>query len=212
MILRNEFRTLVPARRAAAAAAASKSAVSAAESCGNDDKSSGSDMSILESEDNNKNAKEAEFERILTTMQDKMIEAKAHIHAYQVQQEESKQIISLACRDISNNLPSLFCNRVLTINMGQNLNLPNFKGEQPGDTFYLSPLTVLLFGVVDNATENGNGHMNAYIWQEFEGERGANNIASCLMKDLQLRGLFLQPNHGQLTYIADNCGTYKKHS
>ena len=52
--------------------------------------------------------------------------------------------------------------------------------------------------------------MNAYIWQEFEGERGANNIASCLMKDLQLRGLFSQPNHGKLTYIADNCGGQNK--
>ena len=94
--------------------------------------------------------------------------------------------------------------------MGQNLNLPSFEGEQPGDTFYLSPLTVLLFGVVDNATESEKYHMNAYIGQEFEGERGANNIASCLMKDLQLRGLFSQPNHGKLTYIADNCGGQNK--
>ena len=211
LILRNEFRTMAPARRAIAAAAASQSALTAVDGR-DDDGSSGSDTmsEAEESKDENENKNEAEFERMVTTMQGKMIEAKAHVRAYQVQREESKKIISLARSDISNLLPSIFRNRVLTIDMGQNLNLPNFEGEQPGDTFYLSPLTVLLFGVVDNATESKKDHMKAYIWQEFEGERGANNIASCLMKDLQLRGLFSQPNHGRLTYIADNCGGQNK--
>ena len=36
--------------------------------------------------------------------------------------------------------------------MGQNLCIPNFKDEQPGDTYYLTPLTILLFGVVDNVS------------------------------------------------------------
>ena len=47
--------------------------------------------------------------------------------------------------------------------MGQNLCLPNFEAEQPGDTYYLSPLMVLLLGVVDNATKDGLNKMNAYI-------------------------------------------------
>ena len=94
--------------------------------------------------------------------------------------------------------------------MGQNLCLPNFEAEQPGDTFYLSPLTVLLFGVVNNASEDGMDRMNAYIWREFEGDRGANNIASCLLMDLKRRGWLGRPNFGELTYIADNCGGQNK--
>ena len=65
---------------------------------------------------------------------------------------------------MANRLPSLFRCKVLTIDMGQNLCLPNFEAKQPGDTtYYFSPLTilVLLFGVVDNA-------------REFDGARGAN--------------------------------------
>ena len=94
--------------------------------------------------------------------------------------------------------------------MGQNLCLPNFEAEQPGDTFYLSPLTVLLFGVVDNATEDGLDRMNAYIWREFEGDRGANNIGSCLLMNLERKGWLNRPNFAELTYIADNCGSQNK--
>lgn len=52
--------------------------------------------------------------------------------------------------------------------------------------------------------------MNAYIWQEFEGDRGANNIASCLLLDLKRRGWLNGPNYSELTYIADNCGGQNK--
>ena len=52
--------------------------------------------------------------------------------------------------------------------------------------------------------------MNAYIWREFDGARGANNIVSCLLKDLKLCGCFQGPNYGELTYIADNCGGQNK--
>ena len=122
---------------------------------------------------------------------------KAHMKSYQVQREESKRIISLARLDITNNLHSLFCCRVLMIDMGQNLNVLNFEGEQPGDTYYMSPLMVLLFGVVQNATEDGGPDtMNAYTWQEFEGDRGQNNITSCLLQDLKNRGLLSRQTTG----------------
>ena len=70
----------------------------------------------------------------------------------------------------------------------------------------MSLLTVLLFGIVENANEDGYDRMNVYIWREFEGDRGANNITSCLLMDLKKRGWLGQTNYGRLTYIADNCG------
>ena len=74
----------------------------------------------------------------------------------------------------------------------------------------MSPLTILLFGLVNNATEDGKDRMNAYIWQEFEGGRGSNNIVSCLLMDLKKRGWMNVPNYSELTYIADNCGGQNK--
>ena len=112
--------------------------------------------------------------------------------------------------DIAMNLPLLFQRRVLTIDMGQNLELPNFEGEQPGDTYYFLPLTCYLFGVVNNATATKCAKMNAYVWLEGEGDRGANNITSCLLKDFKVRGYFDAPNYGDITIIADNCGGQNK--
>ena len=79
--------------------------------------------------------------------------AREYVRQYSVQCHESRNLIEFAKQDIANHLPSLFWRKVLTIDMGQNLCLPNFEAEQPGDTYYFSPLTILLFGVVDNATE-----------------------------------------------------------
>ena len=175
-----------------------------------------SDMDISDSDSemedrNDIEERERQLEYQITAMQASLEKAREHVRAYQVQRDESKCIMSLAKLDIANLLPSLCRRRVLTIDMGQNLNLPNFEGEQPGDTYYMSPLTVLLFGVVENATEDGYDRMNAYIvWREFEGDRGANNITSCLLMDLKRRGWLSRPNYGRLTYIADNCGGQNK--
>lgn len=151
-----------------------------------------------------------DLENEIVRMEGTLEKARQHVRAYQVQRDQSRRLISLARLYITHLLPSLVRRKVLTIDMGQNLCLPNFEAEQPGDTYYMSPLTVLLFGVVDNATEDGKDRMNAYIWREFEGDRGANNIASCLLKDLKRRGWLQGPNFSELTYIADNCGGQNK--
>ena len=83
--------------------------------------------------------------------------------------------------------------------------LPNFERDQPGDTYQISPLTILLFGIVDNATEDGFVRMNAYIWKEFDGNRGAIKIVSCLMKYFNDHWWFNLVMHGDLTIITDNC-------
>ena len=94
--------------------------------------------------------------------------------------------------------------------MGQNLCLPNYECKQPGDTYYMSTLTVLLLVVVSNSTYDGQDRMNAYISRDFEGDHGQNNITSCLLMDLKIRVWLSPPNYGDLTYIADKCGVQKK--
>ena len=198
LLLCNEFRTRQ--------ARAERRRASQRDEGRDDDNGAGTESELSDDED----LGEEELEREVDRMAETLRKARDHVSAYQIQRNHSRQLIKLARLDITHLLPSLLRRKVLTIDMGQNLCLPNFEGDQPGDTFYLSPLTVLLFGVVDNATEDGFDRMNAYIWREFEGDRGANNIASCLLLDLKGRGWFNTPNYSDLTYIADNCGGQNK--
>lgn len=172
---------------------------------GNDEEEGTDTESEEEEEDGEDCNDEGDLERVIETMAETMEKACEHVSSYQIQQNHGRQLISLARLDIAHLLPSLIRRKVLTIDMGQNLCLPNFEAEQPGDTFYLSPLTGLLFSNINNTTDDGFDHMNAYIWREFEGDRGANNIASCLLMDLKRRGWLNGPNFEELTYIADNC-------
>ena len=145
----------------------------------------------------------------MTSVEQKLNVVCLHVLQYQAQRSLVKHIVSIAKNDVNNNLPVQFRRKVIIINMGQNLGPPNFEGEQPGGTYYFSPLTVLLFGIVDNVTEDGFDRMDAYIWREQDGDRGANNICSCLYKYFKMRG-WIQRNYGKLSIVADHCGGQNK--
>jgi len=93
----------------------------------------------------------------------------------------------------------------LTQIMAQNGALPTLRGEQPGKSYYFSPMTQFIHGIVDNATQK----MHAYIWGEGLADRGADNIVSLLYWDLERRGLF-KSSVGHLVLIADNCSAQNK--
>ena len=143
-------------------------------------------------------------------MEVNIVKAKSHVQMYQIHRNWARKVISIARLDITKHLPSIFCHKLLTIDMGQNLCLPNYECKQPGDTYYMSTLTVLLLVVVSNSTYDGQDRMNAYISRDFEGDHGQNNITSCLLMDLKIRVWLSPPNYGNLTYIADKCGVQKK--
>ena len=67
----------------------------------------------------------------------------------------------------------------------QGTGLPHHGNEQPGETYYYSPLTVNIFGVTDMATEI----LHAYIYDESEAAKGGNNVTSLLYKDLEEQGI-----------------------
>jgi hypothetical protein len=77
----------------------------------------------------------------------------------------------------------------------QNLRIPHFGKEQAGDTYYYSPLTINLFGLMD-----------CYAYREFTGKKGSNNVASMLMHNLHRRGMLQQcSSEKRLSIITDNC-------
>lgn len=115
-----------------------------------------SDNEEIEDED-------TDLEGEMVSIEYTLVKAKAHVRQYQAQREQAKYVISIAEMDITNHLPSLFRRRCLTIDMRHNLAMSNFEGGRLGYTYYKSPLTFLLFGVVDNTTDDKNDKMNAYI-------------------------------------------------
>ena len=89
--------------------------------------------------------------------------AHSHILQYQSQRKLVNSIITITKTDVKNNLPLQFCRKVIIIYMGQKLGSPNFEGEKSDDTYYSLPLTILLFGIVDNATQDGLDRRNADV-------------------------------------------------
>ena len=82
--------------------------------------------------------------------------AKSHVQMYQIQRNYSRKVKSIARLDITYHLHYLFRSKVLTMYMGQNLCRPSFEGRQPGDTYYMSSLTALIFGVVKTQQKISN--------------------------------------------------------
>ena len=89
---------------------------------------------------------DVDIENEIDTVEVILAKVKSHLKMYQIQRNWSRKVISIARLDITYHLPSLFHCKVLTIDMGQNLCLQNFEGEQPGDMYYMITLTVLIFG------------------------------------------------------------------
>jgi hypothetical protein len=70
-----------------------------------------------------------------------------------------------------------------SLNNFRYLGVPHFGGEQPGDTYYYSPVSVYCFGVVEICSEQDQ--LYAYGYTEDNSAKGGNNIVSLLMKALQ---------------------------
>jgi hypothetical protein len=93
----------------------------------------------------------------------------------------------------------------------QNMEMPFFGKDQPGETYYYTPKTINLFGIVDCSPEKEVLH--AYGYGEEHGGKGGNNVASLLMKHLEDRG-FLDGTTKRkcLNIVMDNCAGQNKNN
>jgi hypothetical protein len=102
----------------------------------------------------------------------------------------------------------------------QNMDMPHFGSEQPGETYYMSPLNVYTFGVVDCSTVPS--HLAAYVYLEGEAhKKGGNGVVSLIWAELDRNNLL--PPHPmlkngcdewiplkELNLFFDNCGGQNK--
>jgi hypothetical protein len=80
------------------------------------------------------------------------------------------------------------------------MELPVFNSEQPGATYYYSPMTVNNLGIVDHAHVYPEGkvgeHMHCHVYTDAVGKKGANNVASLIMKTLRQLNLLCNDEQG----------------
>ena len=94
----------------------------------------------------------------------------------------------------------------------QNFGLPWFGNEQPGQTYYYSPLGIYIFGMANYATEV----LTAYVYDEGEGAKGGDNVASLIYKYLEDEGVIKEwEDSGKepgesCTFVFDNCAGQNK--
>ena len=88
----------------------------------------------------------------------------------------------------------------------QNAAMPQMGADQPGETYYCSPLIVPIFGIAEPNLSNENDHLHAYVYYEQEAKKGGNNVCSLIWLYLKSRRL-LNANDptGELNWTFNNC-------
>ena len=135
--------------------------------------------------------------------------AKAHKHVQNAQKQRDLFNLKVeeARSDKTLGLPHRLRRYCLVADYCQNMALPHFGGEQPGETYYFSPLGVYCFGMVDPTVDK----LYAHLYSEGQGQKGGNNVASLIMKTLAHINILNEDEAGrELSIVMDNCGGQNK--
>ena len=105
----------------------------------------------------------------------------------------------------------------LTCDFGQNMQCPCYNSNQPGCTYYYTPLNIYNFGVVDHLHDHGNrtigNHVHCHVYHADIGKKGGTNVASLILKTLQDMHILREGNPGgELNIIFDNCTGQNKNN
>ena len=150
---------------------------------------------------------EAPRDRTASLLEKSILEAAQHVKESVAQRRRVVEIQALVRDQTKNKVPHEQRTYLYYFDYSQNVQCPFFGKEQPGETYYMSPLTINVFGINDGNKEQD--HLYAYCYNEGIGTKGGNNVASMLMHHLETQGL-LQDNGKHLVLVCDNCGGQNK--
>ena len=90
-----------------------------------------------------------------------------------------------------------------------------YNKEQPGVTYYYTPLSLYNLGVVNQANVQDNGdikdHMYCHVYHKGVGAKGANNVCSLIIKTLDIMNILrIDEPGGELNIVFDNCSGQNK--
>lgn len=156
------------------------------------------------------------------TMEQSILEAAEHVKKARSMRSLVNKKIDKARADRQDGLAHSERTYTIIADYCQNMELPHFGKEQPGATYYLTPINLEGFGVadvsyVDDITEKEADHLYFHCYQEGFGAKGGNNVASMIMKTLQQIEL-LQHDNGapkrgkELNVVMDNCTGQNKNN
>jgi hypothetical protein len=127
-----------------------------------------------------------------------MLEAAEHIKMARAQRKFYQDKVEEAKKSVDKH----HSERTYTfvVDYGQNMELPVFNQQQPGCTYYFSPMTVNNLGIVDHAHKYPDGmvskHMHCHVYTDAVGKKGGNNVASLIMKTLRHLNLLRSDEQG----------------
>jgi hypothetical protein len=161
---------------------------------------------------------EEQREEAILASEKLILDAADHVEMARKQREyvNTKKDEAFADRNKQNSERS-FC---FTADYCQNLYVPNFAGEQPGETYYISPVNAFTFGVADNSQRPTT--LAAYCYLEDSGKKGGNNVCSMLWQEFQRKNLVPDYDAGnnmpsvthlpakEINIVLDNCGGQNK--
>jgi hypothetical protein len=97
------------------------------------------------------------------------------------------------------------------------MELPVYNKEQPGCTYYFSPMSVYNLGVVNHAHVYDDGQvserLHCHVYTKGVSKKGASNVALLIMKTLQKLNLLCTDSvGGELNIVFDNCSGQNKNN
>eukprot|EP00986_Skeletonema_menzelii_P003308 scaffold991_cov81-Skeletonema_menzelii.AAC.1 len=154
----------------------------------------------------------------MSEMEKMLKRAAIHVEQAEVQRRMDNYYEEKAVSDVMNNVPYEEATQKLTGDYGQVIMMPSFAKEQPGFVYYTTKWGIQNFGLVDHAHKYEDGrepqcHMDAHIFQEGVSQKGANSVASLVLKSLKDWG-YIQEGRvgGHLVISFDNCGGQNKNN
>ena len=157
---------------------------------------------------------DVECEAVENTFDHLVGKAALHVSQAKDQRRLCNLKIAEAEEDFAAGVPHIEARRCIVVDYSQNVQIPQVGASQPGKTYYMSPIKVFIFGIVNCSVAGGT--LDAYIYHEGQGAKGGNNVASLIMLFLEQRGwlgdpLDKDPGH-ELTIIMDNCPGQNKNN
>lgn len=153
-------------------------------------------------------------------------DAARHVRSAKSQRAYLRTREAEAIEDRKNNVPFHLARHSLTFDYCMNVEVPHLGAEQLGMSYYLKKWNGYIFGVVNAAHEftdadhRGDvGHfMNAFVYEEWEGAKGSDNVASLVMLALKEEGMLRVDENGtpirgnKLSMFCDNCTGQNKNN
>lgn len=146
-----------------------------------------------------------------------LLRAALHVRMAKKQRELYRSVVAKAVDHAKQNIPHKDRSYTFVVDYGQNMELPVFNKQQPGCTYYYSPLSIYNLGVVNHAYQYDKDtfkeHMHAHVYHEGVGKKGANNVTSLIDKTLRSSNILREDSMGgELNIVFDNCSGQNKNN